>query len=251
MAEPDSMRSARKIEAITTAGEAEIDLAGLFFRLLKNLKYLIAAALLGALISAVCTVKFVTPIYEATAKLYVMNSSDSVLNLSDLQIGSYLASDYQEVFKAWEVHQMVRSNLKLAYTDEELQRMLKIVNPTNTRILNITVRSANPRETMDIANEYASVAKEYISRAMATDQPNILSSALLPVKPVSPNLMMNTILGFLAGLFLAAVVVVTRFMGDDRLKTADDVRNFADMPTLALIPVFAGAGIALDRNRWE
>lgn len=216
--------------------ESEIDVIELLFRLLKNWKSILVSALFGAILLGVYTLKFITPTYEATAKLYVMNSSDSAINLSDLQIGSYLASDYQEVFKTWEVHEMVLSDLHLDYTYAQMQDMLKVSNPSDTRILYITVSSPDPEEAMDIANEYAAVAKEYISKTMATDQPNVLSSALLPTRPVKPNKTMNIALGLLGGALLAVFVIVVRFVLDDKLKTADDVLKYADLPTLALVP---------------
>ena len=109
--------------------KTEIDLIDLLFRLLEQIRFIILMAILGALLAASYTFVLVTPIYEATSKLYVLNSNDSALNLSDLQIGSYLASDYIEVFKTWEVHEMVISNLGLHYSYSELQSMLTIEKP--------------------------------------------------------------------------------------------------------------------------
>lgn len=226
----------------TMADDTEISLLDMMYFLLDHAKFLIAFALLGALLAAGYTLEFVTPIYEATSKLYVTNASDSVINLSDLQISSYLASDYQEVFKTWEVHKIVIDNLKLAYTQEQLEKMLRIANPNNTRILYITASSADPEEALAIANEYAAVASKYISQTMATAEPNVLSSAVLPTRPVSPNKTQNILLGLVAGALIAAGVVIARFIADDRVKTSNDVRKFAGMPTLALVPALEVAG---------
>lgn len=217
--------------------EQEVDLVDLLFRLLENWKYIFLAALVGAIISGIYTLQFLTPIYEATSKLYVTNSGDSAINLADLQIGTYLASDYQEVFKTWEVHEMVITNLQLDYSYVQLQRMLTVTNPSDTRILYITVSSSIPQEAVDIANEYALVAKQYISKTMATDEPNVLSAALLPTTPVRPNKTMNILLGLLVGAFLAMGIIVVLFVADDKLKTSDDIRNYAGMPTLSIVPV--------------
>jgi capsular polysaccharide biosynthesis protein len=77
--------------------ETEIDLRELCRCLFEHIKLILFTAVLGASLSFAYTYFCVTPMYEATSKLYVINSSDSALNLSDLQIGSYLASDYIEV----------------------------------------------------------------------------------------------------------------------------------------------------------
>lgn len=215
--------------------ETEIDLVELLYHLLDHVKYIIAAALVGAVIAAIVTFFFTTPLYEATSKLYVVNSKDSAINLSDLQIGSYLTSDYQEVFKTWEVHEKVLRNLGLNYTYKQLEGLLKISNPSNTRILNITAQSADPKEATLLANEYARVAQGYIKEKMATDSPNILSEALTPVVPVSPNKSQNILLGFLAGAALSIGILVVMFVLDDKLKTAEDLRKFVGISTLGVV----------------
>lgn len=215
----------------------EIDLLELFYRLLENWKWIIAAALLCAIAFGVYTTMFIKPTYQATAKLYVLNSSDSAINLSDLQVGSTLAKDYLEVFKTWEVHEMVIENLNLNYSYSQIQGMLSVSNPGDTRVLYITVTSGDPELAKDIANEYAVVAKKYIAETMATDEPNIMSAALKPGGPVAPSRTKNVIMGFMLGAVLAAAIVVVRFLMDDKIKTAEDIRRYADLPTLAIVPV--------------
>ena len=56
----------------------------------------------------------------------------------DLQIGAYLTSDYTEVFKTWEVHEMVIEDLQLPYSYEQMQSLITVSNPEDTRILNTT-----------------------------------------------------------------------------------------------------------------
>ncbi len=73
--------------------EYALDLLELFYRLLENAKSIAVAELIGALLAWSYTVVVVAPKYTATSKLYVLNTGDSAINLSDLQIGNYLASD--------------------------------------------------------------------------------------------------------------------------------------------------------------
>lgn len=228
--------AAISMEAAEDRG-AEIDLVELFFRVLENIKYILLGILVGALLMGLYSFVLVTPKYSSTAKLYVLGANDSVVNLSDLQIGSYLASDYQEVFKTWEVNERVLSNLGLAYTYEELQGMLSTSNPSNTRILYITVTSGSPLEAAQMANEYADVVREYIAETMSTEMPNILSTALQPLLPVSPNKTLNILLGALVGALVAVVIIVTAFLLDDKIKSTDDILKYAGLPTLAVVPI--------------
>lgn len=217
--------------------EVEINILELFYFLIENIKKIIAGALIGMIILGVYSFIFATPKYEATCKIYVMSASDSAINFSDLQIGAALTADYQEVFDTWEVHEQVLQNLNLDYSYRELEDMLDVNNPSDTRILAITVTSDDPVEAAAMANEYASVASDYISDTMVTDRPSLLSQALVPVEPVSPRKLFNTVVGGLLGGLLLAVILVVRFILDDKIKTADDIRKYADMATLAVVPV--------------
>ena len=219
----------------------EIDFLELFYRLIERWKYIVAAACVGALVMIVYSFVLATPIYQATSKLYVMSASDSAINLSDLQIGSYLTSDYQEVFSTWEVQEMVLQHLGLNYTYPQLESMITISNPSNTRILNITASNSNPQLAASLANEFASVASRYISETMKTDEPSLLSEALVPSKPVTPRKTLNTILGFLVGALLMIAIITVQFIMDDKVKTAEDIRRYADLPTLALVPINGSA----------
>lgn len=217
--------------------EQEIDLIELFYRLLEKAKYIVLATLICALAAGIISVFLLTPIYESTAKIYVLNSNDSAVNLSDLQIGTYLTSDYQEVFKTWEVHERVLEKLGLEYSYKQLSEMLTITNPNNTRILYITVKSPDPQEAALIANAYADVVREYIAEKMATEKPNILSKALEPTLPVSPNKTRNVLLGAILGALLACAIITVQFILDDKIKSTDDIMKYAGMPTLAVVPI--------------
>ena len=140
--------------------ETEIDLKELFLSFLDHIKLIILLGVLGAAVAAIFTFYFVTPMYEATSKLYVLNSDDSAINLSDLQIGSYLASDFIEVFNTWEVHEMVIKNLGLHYSYSQLKNMLTIENPNNTRILTIKVVSPSAKEAAGAEEAFAGAAEE-------------------------------------------------------------------------------------------
>ena len=86
-------------------------------------------------------------------------------------------------------------------------------------------------------NEYAEVASQYIADTMATDKPNIMSTALVPSNPVSPNKTRNIMLGFLLGGILAAGIITVRMLINDTYKTSEDIRRYTGLVTLAVIPV--------------
>lgn len=221
--------------------EDTIDLLELFMGLLAHWTLIVATAVVGAVLMALYTFFLVTPMYKATATIYVVSRNDSVLNFSDLQVGSELTSDYIKVFEMWEVHEKVISNLDLDYTYTNMASMLSVTNTSDTRMLDITVTNPDPEEAAAIANEYADVGAKYISEKMKTDEPTLMSSARVPENPFSPNKAKNILLGFVVGFVLACGVVVVRILLDDTYKTAEDIRKYAGLVVLASVPMAENA----------
>ena len=225
------------VHAAPQSDAATIDLVELMYRLLASWKLILCLALVFAIGAGVYTIYFVTPMYQATSTIYVLSRKDSAINMSDLQIGSALTSDYIKVFQMWEVHEEVISNLNLSYSYSQIQKHLSVVNDSDTRMLDITFTSASPEEAANVANEYAKVASEFIADTMSTEKPNIMSVALVPTNPSSPNKTKNIMIGFILGCMLGAGIVTLRMLINDTYKTADDIRKYTGLPTLAIVPV--------------
>ncbi len=235
------MKERTALAAQPEQDEDTIDLLELFMGLLAHWTLIAATAVTGAVLMALYTFFLVTPMYKATATIYVVSRNDSVLNFSDLQVGSELTSDYIKVFEMWEVHEKVISNLDLDYTYTNMASMLSVTNTSDTRMLDITVTNPDPEEAAAIANEYADVGAKYISEKMKTDEPTLMSSARVPENPFSPNKAKNILLGFVVGFVLACGVVVVRILLDDTYKTAEDIRKYAGLVVLASVPMAENA----------
>ena len=214
----------------------EIDLGALFYRFLEKIHWILLTALVGAAIAGVLVFKFITPIYEATAKIYIVGS-DTTISLTDLQIGSNLAADYQEVFKNWHVHELVDKRLNLDYSYSKLAGMITITNPQNTHVLYVTVKSPDPEEAKIIADTYAQVAREFIATKMDMREPNIFEEAKLPDKPVTPKKTRDIVIGFALGALLAMAVIAIKFFSDDRIMTSEDITKVGNLATLGMVPL--------------
>ena len=214
---------------------ATIDLVELFYYLLSKLHFIALGTLIGALLLGFYGSSRVVPIYSATSKLYIMGQTGTSI-ISDLQIGEKLTMDYQEVFKTWEVHEMVNQELGTSFSYSKLQSMLYVSNPEDSRVLYITVRDTDAQRAADIANAYATAAKRFISQTMDTDEPSTFSVALVPSVASSTSITGYVLRGILFGTVLAIGILVLIFLLDNRPKSPEDVMQAANIPTLAVIP---------------
>ena len=218
---------------------SQIDLVDLGMRMLEKIHWILLSAFVAALLAGVYVFFLATPIYEATSKIYIVGS-ETAISLSDLQIGSNLAADYQEVFKNWHVHELVEQRLGLNYSYSKLSKMITVTNPPSTHVLYIKAQSPDPEEAKALSDTYANVAREFIASRMDIREPNIFEEAQLPVRPVFPNKTRIIIICFLLGAVLAVAVVTVNYLSDDRILNSDDIKKVGDLSTLGMVPLQKG-----------
>lgn len=217
--------------------EETIDLVEVFYLLLDNIWKIIICMVLCGLIALGYTKIFVKPTYLATSKIYVVSASNnSVINLSDLQVGSQLTSDYQELLVARPVLQDVIKALNLNMDYKELEKTISISNTSGTRILAINVTTRNAQTSADIANELAKQATVYLPEVMETESPNIVESAVAPTKKAAPSYAKNTLIGVLIGAVLMCGYLIIKFVANDTIVTAEDVEKYFGTMPLGSIP---------------
>lgn len=212
-----------------------VDLKGMFFRILEKFWIVLISAVVCAVFMGMSAGNSVTT-YSATAKLYIVNKDSAGVNIADLQLGTVLTLDYQEVFKAWEVHKMVIDELNLPYSYEQMQSMLTISNPEDTRILYITVSNPDAKMAADIANAYAKSAKTFIANTMDGVEPSDFSSAMEPTIGYGANVKTNAVIGFIGGGVLAAAMLALVFVLDNRPRSPEAIRQYGGIPTLSVFP---------------
>ena len=217
--------------------EIEIDLVDLLMYYQTKIVLIIGAFIIGALIAGLVTKFLITPKYTATSTMYmVSSSSDSVVDLSDLNIGTTISADYVELIKTRPIVEGVAQELKLDYTYGQMLSMLDLTVVANTRIIKISVTSPDRYEAQEIANALAVKAETELPKLMDAPKPNIAEKAIVPETKSSPSMTKNTLIGALAAMMLVLAVLTVLYLMDDTVKTADDVeKNFGVMP-LTTIP---------------
>ena len=213
--------------------EIEIDLGALFQCLLKKWWLIVICALIGAGLALGSTILLITPKYQSSAMLYILNKTTSVTSLADIQIGSALTADFEVIATSKPVIDGAIETLKKeegkTFTREQISK-------EDTRILVITATSENPQDASIVANAVAKNTATKMGEIMKSDPPTTVENAETPKDPISPSLKKNTILGFLAGAVLVCAILVIQFLLNDNIKTEDDIEKYLGLSTLVAIP---------------
>lgn len=227
--------------------EDTIDLLELAKALWKNILIIALVAVLVGFMAFGYTAFMVKPQYQATASLYVNNSSFSLgatsfsISSADLSASNSLVSVYIYILQSRTTMEDVIKEADLSYTPEELSKMVSAKGVSSTGAFEVTVTSNNPAEAELIANTIAQILPDRISEIVDGSSVRIVDYAVIPSHRAGPSMVKNTAVGILAGGFLAAAVVILRFLLDDRskvmIKSADELREmYPDIQVLAMIP---------------
>ena len=224
------------MEKLHDNDEMEIDLIEILYALKKRALIILAALLAGALIAGVYTKLMITPLYSATSTVLVISKETTLTSIADLQFGSQLTKDYSMLITSRSVLEEVLDNLGLDMGYGALKGNVSIDNPSETRILQITVTNPDPQLAKELADELAAVSSEYIGDKMEVVPPKIIEKAEVPAAQSSPSMSRNVMLGALAGLALAAGVVILMTVMNDSIRSEDDIERYLNIPALASIP---------------
>ena len=220
--------------------EIEIDLKELFYVIKRKLWIILLTGIVGAVGFGLFTAMVMKPVYTSSTMLYIVNKTTTLTSLTDLQLGTQLTKDYKVLVTSRPVTGQVITNLDLNLSHEQLVKKIKVDNPTDTRILTISVEDTDPYMAKSIADEFASVASARMAEIMDSAPPNIVEEAYLPTQKKQPSITKNTLIGGLAGVFMAGAIILVLFVMNDAIKTPEDVEKYLGLNTLATIPVFEG-----------
>ena len=227
--------------------EVEIDLKALFLKIRSLWYVVILGALTGIFVSVLYGKLMTAPMYSASSMVYLRSSSQSI-SLQDLQLGSELTKDYEIIFKSRPNLENVIADLDLDMSVGQLSGMIAISNPTDTRILQVSVSSEDPDLSASIVNEVVENGMQTV-REIDSQEPYVVERAIPNTTNVGTSLLHRAILGGLVGLVIAIGLISLRFILTDSITSVDDVEEVLGTPVLAVVVEDRNLSYAKKNNR--
>ena len=218
------------------ANTIEIDVLSLLRTIWRKKFLILLTAILTTGLAFAYSAFLVTPQYDSTTSLYVVNqSSDNGAGITnqDLQAGSFLVKDYKEIILSQDVLKNVTTTLGIT---DDIKEKITVNIPVDTRILSISVRDSDPNQAATIANTLRDEAAKKIIEVTKVSDVTTLEAALPAEKPSTPQTKRNLVLGFIVGAFLATALVLVLEVLDDRVKRPQDIEEGLGMTLLGVVP---------------
>lgn len=217
----------------TEIDDSTIDLYELFLKIKSFWYVCVIGILVGALAGVLYYTVLSTPKYQSTSMVY-LRASNKKLSLESLQLNSSLTNDYSLIFMSRPNLEKVIDELHLKYNVDQLKRMIDIENPDETRILQITCTSENPKEAKNIANSLMEAGMDDI-REIDSQEPYVVERGIVDHKRVGHGLVVTTSIAALLGLLIVLVGIIVRFVTNDSFTSTDDVERTLGLPVLATV----------------
>lgn len=178
----------------------------------------------------------VTPLYDSTGKIYIMNKSSDNISTSDLSVSSYLTRDYENLIADRAVLEEVAKKLDNKYTYGELRRAVTLNNPEGTRFIEITVRTPSANDSKIIVDTVCEVSQEKIIELLGIDRVTIIRNGSISSRPAVPNTSGNVFKSIIIALLCYIVLMLLLYVFNDKINTQEDVEKYLYISVLGNIP---------------
>jgi succinoglycan biosynthesis transport protein ExoP len=149
-----------------------------------------------------------------------------------------LESDYQEV-RQREVLLTQRLDQQKAEANQMAEKLVEY---------NILKREAEADKTL-YDGLMTKLKETAISQGLRSSNIRVVDPAMIPSTPARPAKARNVMLAFLVGLVGGIGLALLREYLDNTVKTPDDIETLARLPSLAVVPQFAGSNGTAKKQR--
>ena len=123
----------------------EIDLFLLIRKMIENIKYIIMATVILGVVGFAVSALFMTPIYQANAKMIVNTRRDDTQHVTNDQLNSAknLVDTYAVIIRSRDVLNQVINDLNLTESYGQLVNGITVKSVNGTQVMKISVQHSN------------------------------------------------------------------------------------------------------------
>lgn len=234
------------------------------FQLLVSKLWLILTMMIVGGGTMFCVSKFMMPLkYQSYTSMYVKNSNETIItdgvNLNDLNASKSLLDTYIAVLQDDAVIEVIGDELLKKHTADELDGIFSVNKEKNkisvesirscltmaavneTEVLKVTAITKDADISAELCNIIADIAPDFLIRVVGAGSVEAIGEAKPDYDPVSPNVMKFTILGILAGMLIAVIIIFVLDFIDNTVKDSDGLSQKYEKAIIGEIPSFSGS----------
>lgn len=199
--------------------------------------------LLAVLCSAAVYVKmayFTENTYSAKGILYISNKNDTVaqneiVQKNDIDASRSLSMTYIEILKTESFLDDVANGIP-ELSGEELSKVVSISSINETELLQISATTDSGYLSYKIVNIILERAPQKLKGIYKNGEVEIVDTSKLPKIPDSKGTVKKTLIGAIAGMIIAAAIIVIRGFMDTKVRNGDQAAKRYSTSVLGELP---------------
>lgn len=218
-----------------------------FGKVLRSRWLIVVTTMLVALLAAIASTVYTTPLYQASTRLFVSTSSGGA-SLADNYQGTLFSQQrvlsYTRLLMGETLAQRTINKLGLQMGATELASRVTASAPVDTVLIDVKVLDESPTQARDIAN---TLSDEFVAMARGLETPEdgsapgtrvvVEQRASAPNSPVVPRKVRNIAMGLGIGVLLGVGLAVVREYLDNSVKDPEIVEEIAGVGVVGSIPL--------------
>lgn len=221
------------------------DFKKIFLKLLSRWYIILLCSILTGGLAWYGSANILKPTYETefTLCVYSNYSQSTEEFVNDVNFSRNMLNTYSIILKSNSVLERAAKELDYEISAEEMKDCITPHALSDTIVLAVKVKHEDPVMAKKIADALAKTAPEKLVAIAKAGWVEIIDSAILPAKPVAPNVKLLTAAGILAGFTLCCAVIVLLQLLDNRIYEREELESmFPEIPVLSAIPYTAIRG---------
>lgn len=217
-----------------------------FLKLLRSRWLTVCITALTAILGAITATLLATPLYQASTRLFVSTTSSS--SITEIYQGNLFSQQrvisYTDLLMGETLAQRTIDKLGLDMNAGTLRENVKASTKPDSVLISVSVLDESPVRARDIAN---ALSDEFVVMVRQLETPEngarpdarvvVEQRASIPSRPVSPNTMLNLIVGLAAGIGLGIGLAVLRELLDNTIKDRQMLEEITHVGLVGSIPL--------------
>ena len=182
-----------------------------------------------------------TPMYQSTATLYIAGDDSFEGNTSADAYNTYslalkVVNDCDYLLSSRSVLDQVIQDAQINTSYGVLQSRISTDNPTNTRILEVTIEAESPQLAQQIVGRLCEVGVEKINEVMGANYVRLYEYGTQSAVPCNGTPKLTYVIVGVVAAVLTFGMCLLLFLLDDRIRSADHIEQILGLTVLGDIP---------------
>lgn len=191
--------------------------------------------------------------YQSYTTMYVKNNTQSLSNVnnSDLNTARSLVSTYIAVLKSDTLLEKTRDELVKKFGSDRISQIFSVnddkVSPNSlrncltmeavdqTEVLKITAVTKDAEISAELCQTIAELAPEFLIRVVGAGSVETIDEAQINRSPVAPNVPRTSVIGSLAGMLIAVLIIILIDFFDNTIKDSETISKKHQLSVLGEI----------------